>query len=228
MKKRIWMAMLSAAMFVSGPQALASGIPTVDAAAIAQALLTLEQLKTTYDQIVRQYNQAVMTYQSMTGNRGMGMLYYNPSLRQFLPDNFDSRLKNVIANGVGSLSSRAKEIYSEQKMAEACSNLASAERLSCEKEQAARAEFQSALEAGRDSLNQKYDNIVKLQEAISSTNDQKAIEELSARIQSEQSTLAASHAAANYELALARERIEQSKRDEALKAHQIFFGSPSQ
>ena len=71
--------------------ASASGIPTVDASAIAQAVLSLEQLKNTYAQIVQQYNQAVSTYQNFTGNRGLGMIFYNPELRQFLPNNFSSQ-----------------------------------------------------------------------------------------------------------------------------------------
>lgn len=224
MKKRISAILFGISVGLLAPCVHGSGIPTVDAAAITQMLQQLLQLQQMYQQLQQQYETAVSTLNNFSGTRGLGMLYYDPNLKRFLPEGFNDRMRSVIDSGVSALSERGLRIYNEQKMDSACSGLKNQSKLECEKIQAAKAEYQSGLETARDNVQLKYDNILKLQQAINSTTDSKAIQELSARIQSEQSTLAASQAATNYELAVANARIEQKRKDEAMKANRIFFG----
>lgn len=208
---------------LQGNIVLASGIPTVDVSAIAQAVLTLEQLKQTYDQIIRQYNQAVSTYQNFTGNRGMGMIYYNPSLRSFLPTNLNSVLRNISINGVSSLSSEGKKILDEQQLLNVCNYLSPTEKIRCQSHQAVQAEFQAALKQAQGKAEEKYDNILELQKEINSTQDAKAIAELTARIESEKATLDASYKAAELQIARAKEEIELREENEALQIQQQAF-----
>ncbi len=76
-KKLLLAAVLSAGL-TSG--AFASGIPTVDAAAIAQMVQQLTQLQQMYSQLQAQYNTAVSQLNAITGNRGLGMIHYDSKL----------------------------------------------------------------------------------------------------------------------------------------------------
>ena len=101
-RKVIATLMLSAGL-CSGTSALASGIPTVDAAAIAQMVQQLTQMQQMYSNMVQQYNTAVNTLQNFTGTRGLGLVDYNLNLRSLIPTSARSRL-NGIMNGTSSLS----------------------------------------------------------------------------------------------------------------------------
>lgn len=83
-KKIVLAIALSAGMY-SGTSALASGIPTVDAAAIAQMVQQLTQMQQMYSNMVQQYNTAVNTLQNFTGTRGLGLVDYNLNLRSLVP-----------------------------------------------------------------------------------------------------------------------------------------------
>ena len=69
--KKIILAVMLSAGVCSGTSALASGIPTVDAAAIAQMVQQLTQMQQMYSNMVQQYNTAVNTLQNFTGTRGL-------------------------------------------------------------------------------------------------------------------------------------------------------------
>ena len=108
-------------------------------------------------------------------------------------------------------------------MKDLCSRYSGQLLFNCQKEQAASAEYQAALQEARSKAQQKYETILQLQNAINTTQDAKAIQELSARIQSEQSTLESSRAQAAYELELAKTQIAQAKQNEAQKLHHHAF-----
>lgn len=59
--KKIVLTIALSAGLCSGTSALASGIPTVDAAAIAQMVQQLTQMQQMYSNMVQQYNTAVNT-----------------------------------------------------------------------------------------------------------------------------------------------------------------------
>ncbi|OXI28294.1 haloacid dehalogenase [Burkholderia sp. AU16741] len=84
------------AAFCSTQAAHAQGIPVLDASTLAQAIITVQQLKQQYITITSQY-------QSMIGNRGLGDILNNPSLRNYLPDEWQSvydAVKNGQLNGI--------------------------------------------------------------------------------------------------------------------------------
>ncbi|MCW3609189.1 P-type DNA transfer protein VirB5 [Burkholderia cenocepacia] len=84
------------AALCSTQAAHAQGIPVLDASTLAQAIITVQQLKQQYITITSQY-------QSMIGNRGLGDILNNPSLRNYLPDEWQSvydAVKNGQLNGI--------------------------------------------------------------------------------------------------------------------------------
>ncbi|WP_333968774.1 type IV secretion system protein [Burkholderia orbicola] len=84
------------AAFCSTQAAHAQGIPVLDASSLAQAILTVQQLKQQYVTLTNQY-------QALVGNRGLGDILNNPSLRNYLPDEWQSvydLVKNGQLNGI--------------------------------------------------------------------------------------------------------------------------------
>jgi len=74
----------------------AQGIPVLDASTLAQAIITVQQLKQQYVTLTNQY-------QAVIGNRGLGDILNNPSLRNYLPDQWQSvydAVKNGQLNGI--------------------------------------------------------------------------------------------------------------------------------
>lgn len=84
-------------------EAQAQGIPVIDASTLAQAIMTVQQLKQEYSTISDQYN-------SLTGNRGLGQIFDNPSLRNYLPDDWQSVYDSVNRGQLNGISGMAKSI----------------------------------------------------------------------------------------------------------------------
>ena len=66
------LSVLFAGLITAASPTHASGIPVVDASAIAQAVQQLTQLQQMYSQLQAQYNTAVNTLNNFTGTRGLG------------------------------------------------------------------------------------------------------------------------------------------------------------
>lgn len=97
---------LSGAIALPASNAHASGIPTVDVAAIAQNLMAytadvahyaevLGQWKQQYEQMTAQLNQLKQQYEAITGARGMADLLKRIDLYQSLPPEWQEVYKNV-------------------------------------------------------------------------------------------------------------------------------------
>jgi len=150
--KKIILAVMLSAGVCSGTSALASGIPTVDAAAIAQMVQQLTQMQQMYSNMVQQYNTAVNTLQNFTGTRGLGLVDYNLNLRSLIPTSARSRL-NGIMNGTSSLSSLGRDIFNRLKLGDACSNLDGEVKQNCLKAREFEAEQQAVLEEAANTAN---------------------------------------------------------------------------
>ena len=94
----------SIALAQTGP-----GIPTFDLAGVAQAIATVKQLKMQYDQVVNQINM-------IKGNRGLGLIFNNPALRNYLPDNWKSIYDLANAGRLNGISGVADEIMRQEGM----------------------------------------------------------------------------------------------------------------
>jgi type IV secretion system protein VirB5 len=69
--------------FCAAQAAHAQGLPVLDVSNLAQAILTVRQLQQQYAMITSQY-------QAQIGNRGLGDIFNNPALRNYLPDQWQS------------------------------------------------------------------------------------------------------------------------------------------
>jgi len=112
MKKACAAAMAVALISTTPTVALAQtgpGIPTFDLAGVAQAIATVRQLKAQYDQVVDQINM-------IKGNRGLGLIFNNPTLRNYLPDNWKSVYDLANAGRLNGISGVADEIMRQEGM----------------------------------------------------------------------------------------------------------------
>ena len=216
--KKIMLAVILSAGMYSGTSAFASGIPTVDAAAIAQMVQQLTQMQQMYSNMVQQYN----TLQNFTGTRGLGLVDYNLNLRSLIPTSARSRL-NGIMNGTSSLSSLGRDIFNRLKLGDACSNLDGEVKQNCLKAREFEAEQQAVLEEAANTANQRLQNIESLMSRINTATDAKSIADLSARIQAEQVALQSSQLAAQFQQAQMNKQNELVRQQAEREAHQKMF-----
>ncbi len=85
----------------------AQGIPVLDASTLAQAILTVQQLKQQYITLTNQY-------QALIGNRGLGEILNNPALRNYLPDQWQSVYDLVKSGQLNGISGVADTIVRQE------------------------------------------------------------------------------------------------------------------
>ena len=165
---------------------MASGIPVIDAANLAQAIVQVQSWQQQYQQMQQQIN-------SMNGNRNMGGLLSNEN-RNYLPPDWNSAMSLLNNNGTsyGTLAQKAGQILTAQSILSnsEMSNLSpdlqqyinNARNASASQQAIGQAAYENS--AGRVALLQTLTN------QINTSTDPKAIMDLQARIQSEQASLA--------------------------------------
>lgn len=199
MKLKRGLVVLGAALMIQAGGLQASGIPTVDAAAIAQMVQQLMQLQQMYAQLQQQYQTAVNTLNNFTGSRGLGMLYYDLNLRQFIPSNYRSVMANIVSMGKGGLTEKGREVYESMNLQVNCADKKGEALASCEKKQANFAQTQAFLKEAEEKVQQRQNNVESLLQEINNTTDAKAIADLQARIQAETALLDVSKQVAAYQ-----------------------------
>ncbi len=97
------------AALASTQSAHAQGIPVLDASTLAQAILTVKQLE-------QQYATMTDAYQSTIGNRGLGDIFNDASLRNYLPDQWQSVYDEVKSGQLNGISGVADSIEQQEGM----------------------------------------------------------------------------------------------------------------
>ena len=125
------------AVSIAASSAAFAQIPVTDGASIAKSaenqIETMAKWKMQYDQMVSQIDQMKQQYAAVTGARGMGELFNNPQLRDYLPQDWQGVYDSVKLGGYAGLSGRAETIYNGNKVYDACTDFASTElRTNCE------------------------------------------------------------------------------------------------
>ena len=111
MKKRVISYCFGLFLLLACVSSANAGIPVIDGAAIAQAVISdvetvaswaqqYSQMTSQLSNMTQQLQQMQQTYNSMEGVRGMGNLTTNTSSMQYLPNNYSS-----LTNGFGNSSS---------------------------------------------------------------------------------------------------------------------------
>lgn len=174
-------------------QVSASGIPVIDVAKIvndtqnqavnvAKYIEMINQYKTQIDQMKQQYD-------SLTGSRGLGMIFNNPELRSYLPDEWQQVYNSINSGGYSGLSGAGQAILDANGLLNACEKQGNANRGFCERQVAKAVQDKAYALQAFDRAQDRWDQIQSLMGQISTTTDPKAIAELQARINAEQAAI---------------------------------------
>ncbi|WP_033535557.1 P-type DNA transfer protein VirB5 [Bordetella trematum] len=182
------------AVGIAASSAAFAQIPVTDGASIAKSvenqIETMAKWKMQYDQMVSQIDQMKQQYAAVTGTRGMGELFNNPQLRDYLPQDWQGVYDSVKLGGYAGLSGRAESIYENNKMYDACSGYASNEqRMNCEAQAVKGAQDKAFALDAYDAAKNRLSQIDQLMQQINQTQDPKAIAELQGRIAAEQAMI---------------------------------------
>ncbi|HAV1900471.1 TPA: P-type DNA transfer protein VirB5 [Enterobacter hormaechei subsp. steigerwaltii] len=196
-------------------------IPVTDGASIAnsvqQQVETMAKWKMQYDQMVNQIDQMKQQYAAMTGARGMGDLFNNPQLRDYLPQDWQGVYDSVKSGGYAGLSGRAESIYNDNKVYDACAGFASPEqRTNCEAQAVKGSQDKAFALDAYDAAKNRLGQIDQLMGQINQTQDPKAIAELQGRISAEQAMIQNEQTKLQmYQMvAAAEDRLQQQKQRE--------------
>lgn len=184
-------ATLAVLVSLFGSPAAHAGIPVLDAANLAQAIMEVLAWGEQYGQMVeelaqleQQYNQMVQQYDSMTGSRGLGDILNNQALQGVVPANLASTYASINSGGYSGLTSAAKSLRDASKIYN-CEDRTGDAQVACQSILNSNSQTQANLQNALDLALQRTSQIQSLQSQINSTSDPKAIAELQARIQAE-------------------------------------------
>ncbi len=199
-------------LFTAARPSAASGIPTFDAAAIAQSVQQIAVLKDQLDSARRQL-------ESLTGTRNLGELLNNPSIRARLPNDVNQVLTDL--QGVSSaLASSVNSIVGTTNAP--VTNLATERRALQERYQRLNATAKALGEQSYKMITERTREIDGLQAQINLATDAKAIADLQARLSVAQTNLLADKQRAE----LALQQVESEKallQDRAAVIYQSWF-----
>lgn len=169
-------------------------IPVTDVASITTQVTnqveTIAKWKMQYDQMVSQINQMQQQYASMTGTRNLGQIMNNPSLRDYLPNDWQGVYDSVRTGGYSGLTGRAQSVYEANKVYDACAHYKVAEqRTACEAQAVKGAQDKAFALDAYDKAKGRLTQIDGLMSQINGTTDPKAIAELQGRIAAEQALI---------------------------------------
>lgn len=158
-----------------------AGIPVIDGANLAQAIIQVQSWAQQYSQMVQQIQQAQQQYNSISGIRNMGSLVNNPAKRQYLPADYAT----ILSQGVGQWSAirdAAKKFDVASTSLSASSDAAQAFNQVAKQAAINRA----SAEEGYKTASQRFSDIQVLLDKVNNAPDAKDMADLQGRIQAEQ------------------------------------------
>lgn len=164
-----------------GNVAHATGIPVIDLANLAQAIIQVESWAQQYSQMVQQISQLQQQYSNMSGTRGMGNLVNNPSSRQYLPADYQT----ILTNGVGqwaAIRNASKKFDVSQTSLSGTSDVANAFNAVAKQSALNRA----GAELAYSTASKRFSDIQVLLDKVNDSPDAKDMADLQGRIQAEQ------------------------------------------
>ena len=217
MNKRLKVA--AAACLVAGTfgagNSRAQGIPVIDVANLAQTIAQVMNDVTEISNQVQQITQLQNQLNSINGMRNLGNILNNPMLRNYVPAEAYTYLNAVNTSGYSGLNATAKTLR-DAGMVYNCLDLAGAARTSCQAALAQPYQQKGLLQDAMKSAAGRLTQINSLMDQINATSDQKAVQEIQARIGAENALLA--HEASQVQMlqgmADSEERIARSRERE--------------
>lgn len=234
MKRILASTVLGLALLLSSAPARA-GIPVIDVAAVAQLIQQVMYWTEQIQHMVTQVNQLRQTYQSISGQRGMGqLLALTDAARNYLPEDIGPLLDGIdgAAGAYAGVSGQIQSILNANAVLspQALADLTPEQRALIEDARRAAASLQSLSRTAYGQTSRRFAQLQSLIGQISATDDQKAILELSARIQAEQNMLAneTNKLTALYQVAQSQELARaQQMREHSVRAVGTFRDLPA-
>jgi type IV secretion system protein VirB5 len=197
---------------LSTTPARATGIPVVDIANLLQTLLQVMNDITEIENQVQQIRQLESQLRSLNGVRNLGDILNNPALRNYVPAEAYTVLNAVNTAGYGGLSATARSLR-DVGMVYNCMDLSGSARTTCQAALAQPYQHKGILQDAMKSAAGRLSQINALMTRVNATEDQKAVQEIQARIGAENALL--SHEVSQVQMlqgmADSEERIARSR-----------------
>lgn len=159
--------------------------PVIDVQNLAVQLEQVVKMTEQIDTMRNQLRRAEQQYNAVTGARGLGDIFYNPTLRSALPPDYQ-RIYNAVSSINYSISGTIEDIRRHERQSGSVKS--SQANITARSQQTAYTDKAVGLK-GYESSQQRLNQIESLMKQINTTKDPKAISELQARIAVEQTAI---------------------------------------
>jgi type IV secretion system protein VirB5 len=187
MKARLCIPTTLALAFGSATQA--QGIPVIDAANLVQTIQQVVNDITKINNQVQQIGQLRRHLESINGVRNLGNVFNNPQLHNYVPAESFRVINAVGTSGYEGLTGTARALR-DAGMLYNCTDLAGPARTSCQAALAQPYQHKGLLQDAMRTAAGRLAQIDALMNQINATPDQKAVQEIQARIGAENALLA--------------------------------------
>lgn len=141
-------------------------------------------------QMASQIDQMKQQYGAITGSRGLGRVFDDPQLREYLPQEWQAVYDSVKSGGYTGLDVRAETIYADNKVFDACQSFAQDEqRTACQAQAVKPSQDKAFALDAYDQAKGRLRQLDQLMGQIDKTQDPKGIAELQGRIAAEQAMI---------------------------------------
>lgn len=170
----------------------AQGIPVIDVANLVQTIQQVLDGITQINNQVQQINQLQSQINSINGIRNLGNVFNNPMLRNYVPAEAYTYFNAINTSGYSGLNATAKALR-DVGMVYNCMDLAGDARTACQSALAQPYQQKGLLQDAMKSAAGRLSQIQSLMGQINATTDQKAVQEVQARIGAENALLVVQH-----------------------------------
>jgi type IV secretion system protein VirB5 len=174
---------------VGSLNARAQGIPVIDVANLVQTVQQVVNDITEISNQVQQITQLQNHLNSINGVRNLGNVLNNPLLRNYVPAEAYTHLNGIHTTGYSGLNTTAKALR-DAGMVYNCLDRTGVARTSCQATLAQPYQHKGLLQDAMKSAAGRLAQITGLMDQINATTDQKAVQEIQARIGAENALLA--------------------------------------
>src|SRR5471032_2482485 len=173
---------------LGGGTARAQGIPVIDVANLVQSLEQVLDDATAIENQVQQIRQLQSQLQSINGLRNLGQVFNNPLLRNYVPSEAYTFVNAVDTGGYSGLKGTAKALR-DAGLIYNCMDRSGDARTRCQATLAQPYQQKGLLQDAMKSAAGRLAQIDALMDQINATPDQKAVQEIQARIGAENALL---------------------------------------
>ncbi len=177
------------ALAFAGEAAHAQGIPVIDVANLLQTIQQVLNDVTKIENQVQQITRLQGQLDSINGIRNLGNVFNNPALRNYVPAEVYTFVNAIDTSGYAGLTATGKSLR-DASLVYNCLDLVGTARISCQAALAQPYQHKGLLQDAMHSASNRLTQVQSLMNQINATSDQKAVQEIQARIGAENALLA--------------------------------------